>query len=190
MSSYPKGDKSSSDRSAKPRKRKFRGNRFTSEPDDAECNTSRSANKLATASTENIIVHPGHCYRIIEFLTVFLAISDIVICRSCKQKITFAESGHRGLGFKIALLCMCGRREINSGPLINTGYEINRRIVFVMRLLGVGREGINVFCGLMDICQGLAKSTYEKIVQHLYSASKSMFESVCEKAVEEEQKKM
>jgi len=189
MSSYPKGDKSSSDRSAKPRKRRFHGNRFTSEPDNAECNTSSSAKKLATASTKNIIVHPGHCYRIIEFLTVFLAISDIVICRYCKQNITFAESGHRGLGFKIVLSCMCGRREINSGPLINTGYEINRRIVFVMRLLGVGREGINVFCGLMDICQGLAKSTYDKIVQHLYSASKLMFESVCKKAVKEEQEK-
>ena len=189
MSSYPKRDKSSTDRASRPRKRSFHGNRFTSSPDDVECSTSSSEKKLATASTENIIVHPGHCYRIIEFLTVFLAISDIVICRSCKQNITFAESGHRGLGFKIVLSCMCGRREINSGPLINTGYEINRRIVFVMRLLGVGREGINIFCGLMDMCQGFAKSSYDKIVKHLYSASKSMFESVCEKAVKEEQEK-
>ncbi|XP_066599643.1 uncharacterized protein [Prorops nasuta] len=190
MSSYPKGKKSSSHRSSRPRKRRFHGNRYTNGPaDDEECNTSSSEQKLSTASTENIIVYPWHCYRIIEFLTVFHAISDMVICRSCKQSITFAESGYRGLGFKIVLTCRCGRREINSGPLINTGFEINRRIVFVMRLLGVGREGINVFCGLMDICKGLTKSTYDQIVQHIYSASKSMFESVCEKAVKEEQEK-
>lgn len=143
--------------------------------------------KLSSANTEDIIINQLHGYRIIEFLTVFHAIADIVICGLCKEKIKFVESGHRGLGFKIILSCMCGRREIHSGPLINTGYEINRRIVFVMRLLGVGREGINLFCGLMDMCQGLAKGSYEKIVQCLYSASKSMFEFVCEKkSVEEE----
>lgn len=189
MSTYPKGDKSTNNRSTKPRKRKFHRNRFTSEVDNDECNTSSSAKKLSTADSENITIHPAHCYRIVEFMTVFLAISEIVICRSCKQKITFAEKGHRGLGFKIVLLCMCGQREINSGPLINTGYEINRRIVLVMRLLGVGREGIVLFCGLMDLCQGLARSTYDNIVTHLYSASKSMFESVSKKAVKEEQEK-
>nr|XP_032514623.1 uncharacterized protein LOC116768095 [Danaus plexippus plexippus] len=55
-----------------------------------------------------------------------------------------------------------------------------------MRLLGVAREGINIFCGLMDMSQGLAKSTYDQIVKHLYTASKTMFESVCKKAVDEE----
>lgn len=189
MASYPKGDRSINDRSAKPRKRRFHGNRFTTGSDDTEFDKSSSAKKLSTASTEDIIVNPLHYYRIIEFLTVFHAIADIIICRSCKQNIKFTESGHRGLGFKIILSCMCGRREINSGPLINTGYEINRRIVFVMRLLGVGREGINIFCGLMDICHGLGKSTYDKIVQHFHSAAESMFKSVCKKAVKEERKK-
>ncbi|CAB3262536.1 unnamed protein product [Arctia plantaginis] len=76
--------------------------------------------------------------------------------------------------------------KFNPDRSFHTGYEINRRIVFVMRLLGVAREGINIFCGLMDISQGLAKTTYDQIVQHLYTASKTMFESVCKKAVEEE----
>lgn len=122
-----------------------------SSSDDGEANTSRSEKKLASATTDDVIINPSHCYRIIEFVSVFLAISEVVICNSRKQKITFAESGHRGLGFKIVLLCKCGKREIQSGPLIHTGYETNRRIVFVMRLLGVAREGINIFGGLMDI---------------------------------------
>ena len=32
---------------------------------------------------------------------------------------------------------------------IGKAYEINRRIVFTMRLLGVGYEGIRKFCGFM-----------------------------------------
>lgn len=35
---------------------------------------------------------------------------------------------------------MCGRREIQSGPLINTGYEINRRIVFVEKAVKEEKE--------------------------------------------------
>ena len=157
--------------------------------DEEEANTSSSAKKLSTASTDNIIVTPTHCYRIIKFVKVFFALAEMLICRTCKQSISFEESGHRGLGFKIVVSCVCGRREINSGPLVNTGYEINRRIVFVMRLLGIAREDINVFCGLMDLSQGLAKSTYNKIVQHIHEASESMFKSVSDKALKEEKER-
>lgn len=121
MSSYPKGDRCKRQRTAEPRKRKFHGNRFTSvSSDDGDLHTSRSEQKLKAASSDDIIIHSSHCYRIIEFISVFLALSEIAICRSCKQKLKFAESGHRGLGFKIVVQCMCGRREIQSGPFINT----------------------------------------------------------------------
>ncbi|EZA47414.1 hypothetical protein X777_16316 [Ooceraea biroi] len=182
---YPKGTKESSKRTAKPVKRKFYGNRFTqnSENDDDQ---STNAKKLSSASSEDVIINSLHCYRIIEFLSVFTALADFLICRVCKQKIKFAESGHRGLGFKLFITCTCGHREINSGPLIHTGYEINRRIVFVMRLLGIGREGINIFCGLMDISQGISICTYDSIVKHIHTAARSVFDTFCKKAIEEE----
>lgn len=144
MSSYPKSG-SSNDRAAKRRKRRFQGNQFSTKSDDKEFNESSSARKLSTVSTNDIIVHFLHNYRIIKIFTVFNALTNVIICRSCKQSIQFADSGHRGLGFKIILSCVCGRREINSGPLMHTGFEINRRIVFTMRLFGIGREGLNLF---------------------------------------------
>ncbi|KYQ47031.1 hypothetical protein ALC60_13943 [Trachymyrmex zeteki] len=188
MSSYPKHKRMQADRSSRPHKRKFHGNRYTRNDDDEDLNESASAKKLST-STSDVIINPLHYYRIVDFLTVFGAIAEIVICRSCKGNVKFEECGHRGVGFKIIVSCRCGRREINSGPLINTGYEINRRIVFVMRLIGIGREGLNVFCGLMDLCQGLTKSSYQKIVQHIYAASEKMFKIICQKAVNEEREK-
>ncbi|KAI4492090.1 hypothetical protein M0802_010098 [Mischocyttarus mexicanus] len=188
MQNSPNELNSSSERTGKARKRKFHDNQFhnVSSSDNGEANTRRSKKKLASETTDDIVIYPSHCYRIIEFVSVFLAISELVICNSCKQRIKFSESGHRILGFKIVLSCKCGKREIQSGPLIHTAYEINRRIVFVMRLLGVAREGLNIFCSLMDMSQGFIKPTYDNAVDFVYTASKIVFESVCKKAVEEE----
>ncbi|XP_076673205.1 uncharacterized protein LOC143371648 [Andrena cerasifolii] len=58
-----------------------------------------------------------------------------------------------------------------------------------MRMLGIAREGINVFCGLMDLGQGLSKSCYDDIVKLLYDTAKTAFDILCKKAVEEEKKK-
>ncbi|EFN67271.1 hypothetical protein EAG_00417, partial [Camponotus floridanus] len=77
----------------------------------------------------------------------------------------------RGLGFKISMECKCDEiKQINSCPMINNAYEINRRIVFVMRLLGLGLEGLKMFCGLMDIGQGLARNTYYGVLNNIYVA--------------------
>lgn len=57
-----------------------------------------------------------------------------------------------------------------------------------MRLLGVAREGINKFCNLMDIRQGISNNAYANIVKHIHFASKNVFEDLCEKAVKEEKK--
>ena len=118
MSSYPKGDHNTSERRQKPRKRSFHGNQFTNKDASETAGPSASAKKLSTATSENVRVNPLHCYRFIDFFTVFTALSDILIHRSCKQNIKFEETGMRGLGFKIVVNCRCGRREINSGPFI------------------------------------------------------------------------
>lgn len=209
---YPKRRRNENDRASRPKKRNFHGNRFTNAQSD-EQNGSASARKLCTVDKTDIEFSPLHGYRIVEFLTVFGALQDILVCRQCKGNIEFRESGIRGLGFKLVVKCVCGNREINSGPLIHTGYEINRRIVFTMRLLGIslqgmlfysknlhlwysgkncekcmnfGLSGLNTFCGLMDIGKGLTQSTYDLIVNHIFDAVTNVFKSTCKKAVQEE----
>ena len=56
--------------------------------------------------------------RIIEFLEVFSALPSYVICKKCRQNVTFEESGHCGIGFKIVLSCLRSRKDINSGPFV------------------------------------------------------------------------
>jgi len=112
------------------------------EPSDAKVSTSA---KKMKASVSDVIVNLNFCYRIIEFISVFSAISDIAVCRKCNHNLSFGQSGDRGLGFKISVKCKCGTILIDSGPFIRNSYDINRRIVFAMRLLGIAREGTNIF---------------------------------------------
>jgi len=147
---------------------------------------STSARKLASIDFEDVIVKLTHFYRIIEFVSVFSAIQNLVQCKTCKRDVSFNETGYRGLSFKITVKCACGTNYIPSGPFIRNDSEINTRIVFVMRLLGVGLAGINLFCAMMDIGTGLSKDAYDRIVQHIYTASKNHFDKMSLRVVEKE----
>lgn len=140
--------------------------------------------------SENVyFTHPTHGYRFINFVPVFVAISQMVVCRDCKKEVHFGESRNRGLGFQITVMCDCNVRTVDSCPKINGAYEINRRIVMVMRLLSVTREGIDFFCGFMDLCQGIPKSAYHAAMKNLHMASSSVFELLTKEAVKEEKLK-
>jgi len=180
-------------RASRPRRRKYEGNQFSSVPDmdvDEESNdetTSASAKKLKK-SADDIIVNQNFCYRIIGFISVFSALADILVCRQCKQKVSFAESGQKGLGFKITVTCKCGTTMIPSSPFIHNAYEINRRIVLAMRLLGVAREGINIFCGIMNFGSGLSQHAYDRIIQHVHTSVKKRFNVSSKNAIKDEKK--
>jgi hypothetical protein len=120
----------------------------------------------------------GYC--ILNFFTVFSTISAAVKCK---------ESATRGVGFKIIKECKCGLDYIPSCPLVNNVYEINQRLTFVIRLLGVGREGINLFCGLMDLGKGFAINTYYGCLENNYIASFAVYEKVIQRAIAEEKQK-
>lgn len=100
--------------------------------------TSASAKKLKTRRVE-IPISAGHGYRLINFLTVFSTLSGMIKCKECNGNVTFSEASIRGFGFKLVISCdNCEPQYINSCPLINNAYEINRRIVFAM-VISIGQ---------------------------------------------------
>ncbi|XP_076545772.1 uncharacterized protein LOC143305567 [Osmia lignaria lignaria] len=180
-----KSKRGSNFRPDRQRKRKAPRNRYSMEQDTSS--TSASAAKLKSSKDDEIIIENNYGYCILEFFSVFTALSALIICAECKKNIKFFRTAPRGLGSKIAVQCSCdGVQYINSSPFINKAFEINRRIVVVMRLLGVGREGINIFCSMMDICQGLAINTYYSCLENLQIASRAVYEHIISKAVAEE----
>ena len=170
-----------------PKKRKFQG-KLPQDHEKDNSNTSASAQKLKKSKDTSFDVPLDQTagYSIIHFSMVFTALQQYLKCKVCDKDVSFSKYGQRGLGFKILLTCDCGEKYIDSGPLILTGYEINRRLVYVMRLIGIGLSGINTFCGLMELGNGISCSAYYYIIDTISIAVQSVFDLAMRKAVNEE----
>lgn len=177
--------------SDKPVKKTFRGNRFTSDKNTDE--TSTSAKKLKN-NEGDLTVSVDQCLRycIVSF-SIFAALQEILLCKYCKKEIKFNKYAEKGLGFDLEVICSCSERSrIPSSPKFvgkGGGYEINRRFVYVMRLLGVGFSGISTFLGLMDIGETLSKTGYYDIIEHIHIAVKAVSKVVFKTAVKLESEK-
>lgn len=55
-----------------------------------------------------------------------------------------------------------------------------------MRLLGVGLQGIRIFCGLMDLGRGLHKKAYYGIMKSIQISVNRVYNTLISKAVKEE----
>ncbi|XP_011881176.1 PREDICTED: uncharacterized protein LOC105569367 [Vollenhovia emeryi] len=170
------------------RKRKFIGNRFSNENETEFAST--SAKKLAGSDDLDAIVTPSHVFAIINFTLVFSSLSNILKYKTCNGDVTFGKKDEQGLGFQLAVKCKCGDSFIYSCEKIaNKSYEINRRLVFVMRLLGIGIKGINTFLGLMDLGKKMSISTYYSTVDNIFVSACAVFNQVIKKAGCQEKEK-
>ena len=82
--------------------------------------------------------------------------------------------------------CECGVSYVKSRPMIGNAYETNRRIVFVMRLLGVGINGLNLFCSLMYLLRKFHNNTFAGCFEYVTKAAGTVYEWSTQKAVTEE----
>ena len=62
---------------------------------------------------------------------------------------------------------------VNSKPFVGNSYEINRRFLFVMRVLGLGLKGAAKFCGLMDMPAFISQPTYDSVINNIHSCVKN-----------------
>lgn len=149
---------------------------------------STSAEKIKDKSDFDVPIDEGFTYSILCFSLVFTALQSILKCILCDSDVKFLRKSPRGLGFKLCVKCSCQEFNINSSRMIKNAYEVNRRFVFIMRLLGVGLAGVNSFCSLMDLCDGISNNGYYCILKQIYIAVKSVVDTVFKKAVAEEKK--
>jgi len=150
-------------------------NRHSFEGDSEHVSTSAKKLKMVDLDDDRDVDN-NFGYAFINFFTVFSGLSQLVVCKQCKGDLQFLESGKRGLGFKITVSCAnCGCSFINNCPLINDrAYEINCRIIFAMRVLGIGINGIKKFCAMMDLAKPVFKTTYYQIISNIATATASV----------------
>lgn len=188
MQSYPKGNRGESHRASEPKKRRYQGNQFQTKEGKSTYNA--EGDRISRfKNLEDMPINGGVSYKIVNLTSVFSAISEIVVCGTCKSKVTFEESSRQGLAFNIVVKCRCPEREgIPSSPKIrgSSTYDINVRTVFAMRLLSVNFEGLNLFCNLMDFGKDIGKTMYKNTTTKINETSEFVFNFCCEKAVTEE----
>lgn len=182
-----KGTKRGRHPGEKAKKRSFRGNQHTAEENTDFVST--SAQKLQGEDDCEVNFDPIHSYSLLSFYLVFTSLQAMVKCKLCNGDIEFLKRSQQGLGFKLCVKCPCKETLINSCPMIKNAYEINRRLVFVMRLLGIGKSGLELFCSLMDLGRGLSNQAYYSIVEHIHIAVNAVAKNIFQKAVKEEQEK-
>lgn len=152
----------------------------------SECD--RKCEIVDSYTSENRLPQVSIAYRVIEFYTIFWALSNMLVCKKCKGDVRFEEKNHEGLGFRIFVKCGCGDTVIPSCPKIPGGYEVNARFVFAMRMCGQSLSAVNLFCNLMNLCQGFSKKMYENIGKCIHESAKKVFEISCKNAIEDERK--
>lgn len=114
--------------------------------------TSTLAKKMKTMASDADIEVDATFGRFINFIPVFAALAQILVCKECGNIVSFTETSKRGLGFKIVVSCgTCRDTHISNSPHIENAYDINRRLIFAMRLLGIGQYGISKFCALTSL---------------------------------------
>lgn len=142
---------------------------------------------MKTACDADIEVDATFGYRFINFIPVFAALAQILVCKECGNSVSFTETSKRGLGFKIVVSCgTCRDTHITNSPHIENAYDINRRLIFAMRLLGIGQYGISKFCALMSLPKPAYQSTYDIIVKLITTAANAVRTKSCKQAAEEE----
>lgn len=155
-------------------------------------NVSTSAKKLKMSEEDyEIFTNPTFGYRFIDLVTVFSALSQLLVCKKCKSDISFNETGNRGLGYKIVVMCnKCKPNIINAVPMSTAhAYDINRRIIFAMRLLGIGLHGIIKFCAFMELPRPIFQSFYDTVVHNISIATASVREKSTKTAAVQEKTK-
>lgn len=168
----------------KGKKRHFQGNQFTAEIDDTFVST--FAKKLKTADFSDIEVDISSNYVILHFLQIFNFLSGCLVCKSCHSEVKFSRIFQSGIAFKLSIQCTCETRKICSSPQVKNAYEINRRLMFAFRVLGLGQNSLDVFCSIMDISHSFSLNIYYSFLSNVLTATKSLFEVLQKKATKEE----
>lgn len=183
-----KGCRSSSGRANRAKRGKRPLNRYVLETSSNERFSASSKKVDLDKDIDDIDVDGSFGYRFINLIPFLMLLSQLVVCKKCHSNVVFEEKSRRGLGFKIAVKCnKCKVEEINSSPIVRgNAYDINYRLVLVMRLLGIGLHGIEKFCAVMELPCPIFHSCYDKFCKIIDTCVAAVCENSIKNAVFEE----
>ncbi|GFX78592.1 uncharacterized protein TNCV_30321 [Trichonephila clavipes] len=180
------------------RKRKrFHANQYTrkvSDTLDVDC-ISASAKKLCKENyldkeVKNSNLSNG--YRMINIDILLSELSKYLICPNCNTKAVLKENILYGLVSEFYVECYsCSTLttfKTSSVIASSKDYEVNTRITYAMRTIGLGFCGIKNFCTAMcvDLPPPVSQKSYERILRKINLASREVADDSMKNAAREE----
>ncbi|GFU73336.1 uncharacterized protein TNCV_4731531 [Trichonephila clavipes] len=178
------------------RKRKrFHANQYTRKVSDTlavDC-ISASAKKLCKENYLDKEVrnsNQSNGYRIINIDILLSELSKYLICTNCNTKVVLKEKILYGLVSEFYVECYsCSTlTTFKSSSVIASSkdYEVNTRITYAMRTVGLGFCGIKNFCTAMDLPSPVSQKSYERIMRKINLASREVADDSMKNAAKEE----
>ncbi|GFW16319.1 uncharacterized protein TNCV_4264841 [Trichonephila clavipes] len=178
------------------RKRKrFHANQYTRNVSDTlavDC-ISASAKKLCKENYLDKEVrnsNQSNGYRMINIDILLSELSKYLICPNCNTKVVLKEKILYGLVSEFYVECYsCSTlTTFKSSSVIASSkdYEVNTRITYAMRTVGLGFCGIKNFCTAMDLPSPVSQKSYERIMRKINLASREVADDSMKNAAKEE----
>ncbi|GFW52522.1 uncharacterized protein TNCV_404501 [Trichonephila clavipes] len=166
------------------RKRKrFHANQYTRNVSDTlavDC-ISASAKKLCKENYLDKEVrnsNQSNGYRMINIDILLSELSKYLICPNCNTKVVLKEKILYGLVSEFYVECYsCSTlTTFKSSSVIASSkdYEVNTRITYAMRTVGLGFCGIKNFYTAMDLPSPVSQKSYERIMRKINLASREV----------------
>ncbi|GFQ94170.1 uncharacterized protein TNCT_484211 [Trichonephila clavata] len=177
------------------KKRRFCGNQHskneTLEPVGIDVSSASSKKLCLDSCSYQSNSSESKGYLLINIDILLEELSKYLICFYCGTKAVLKEKVLFGLVSEFYIDCdSCATQStFKSSPVFessNHDYEINTRITYAMRTLGVGLLGIKTFCLVMDLPPPVSQKSYDRIWNNIKSAGSIVAVSSMNKAAKEE----
>lgn len=181
------------------KKRRFCGNQHS--PSVTQNNTSSALPCLSASAKKlrldthlderpNTSKH-SNGYRLVNIDILLSELSQFLICNNCSSRAALKERVVYGLVSEFYVECKsCSKIfPFKSSPLIeqsNHAYEVNSRIIYAMRTVGLGLRGIKNFCTAMDLPPPVSQKSYDSILKNIKVASCEVAEKSMKNGAKEE----
>ena len=127
--------------------------------------------------------------RIVNLPALQELLSSSCLCSRCKKgTLNLSEQGRHGLAPTSVLSCSnckhlksstVGQRQIRGKSRF---YDINRRAVLAMRILGCGCRALRTLCSILDMPSPMSNRTFECHRKAVHTASKNVCETSMKRA--------
>lgn len=96
----------------------------------------------------------GGTYDVVNLEIIQDLLGKIAVCLHCGEKLSLAAKDRLGLGFTIEIICLSCNKSVSrpNSTVVSSGKaDINLRLAYAFRCVGVGEQGARTFCGVMNM---------------------------------------